>query len=206
MVLQCSQWLTVTRTISQVEIDERDRKDYFSPSTGLFADYCSSIISRYGLDQPGIIQHSEVADIHYDFHPELSPNNKIFTITTVPAEGADSEEVFHARAVVLAIGPGRTKIFPFQPATEEEKNGCCHSTEIRQFPSPNVQRKIKQRRETNVVVVGGGLSSAQIADMAIRKGISKVYLLMRSEFKGVCVFFFFFYNGLMALNLANDWQ
>lgn len=167
-----------------MEIDERDRKDYFSPSTGLFADYCSSIISRYGLNYPGIIQHREVADIYYDFHPDLSPDRKIFTVTTTPTEGSDSGKVFYARAVVLAIGPGLSKILPFQPVTEEEKSGCCHSTEIRQFPSPNVQRKIKQRRETNVVVVGGGLSSAQIADMAIRKGISKVYLLMRSEYKG----------------------
>lgn len=51
-----------------------------------------------------------------------------------------------------------------------------------------MQRKIRQRKETNVVVVGGGLSSAQIADMAIRKGITRVWLLMRSEFKGEFVF------------------
>lgn len=174
------------RTISQVEIDERDRKDYFSPSTGLFADYCSSIINRYGLSKPGVIQHREVADIHYDFHPGLSPDRKIFTVTTTPTDGTSSgeREVFHARAVVMAIGPGRSKILPFQPTTPEEKSGCCHSTEIREFPSPNVQRKIRQRKETNVVVVGGGLSSAQIADMAIRKGVSRVWLLMRSEFKG----------------------
>lgn len=43
---------------------------------------------------------------------------------------------------------------------------------------------IQQRRETNVVVVGGGLSSAQIVDMAVRKGVTKVWFLMRSEFKG----------------------
>lgn len=53
------------------------------------------------------------------------------------------------------------------------------------FPSLNVQRKIQQRRETNVVVVGGGLSSAQIVDMAIRKGVSRVWFLMRSDFKGM---------------------
>lgn len=96
--------------------------------------------------------------------------------------------MLHARAVVLAIGPGVTKILPFQPATPEEKSGCCHSSEIRDFPSPNVQRKIRQRKETNIVIVGGGLSSAQIADMAIKKGVTRVWLLMRSEFKGAyCV-------------------
>lgn len=180
--------MVIHRTISQVEIDERDRKDYFSPSTGLFAGYCESIISRYGLHHPGTILNREVADIHYDTHPDFSPpssggrgeekDTKIFTVTTTTGE------IFYSRAVVLAIGPGRNKILPFQPS-EEERQGCCHSTEIGVFPSPNVQRKIQQRRETNVVVVGGGLSSAQIVDMAIRKGVSRVWFLMRSDFKGM---------------------
>lgn len=171
----------LNRTISGVEIDERDRKDYFSPSTGLFEDYCSSIVSRYGLDHPGMILHREVADIKYDVHPDFpgvdsERDSKIFTVTTTTGD------TFYARAVVMAIGPGRTKILPFQPS-DEEKQGCCHSTEIREFPSPNVKRKIQQRRGTNVVVVGGGLSSAQIVDMAVRKGVSKVWFLMRSDFK-----------------------
>lgn len=60
--------------------------------------------------------------------------------------------------------------------------------EIRSFPSPHVQRKIQRRQETNVVVVGGGLSSAQIVDMAVRKGVRKVWFLMRSELKGMFSF------------------
>lgn len=57
--------------------------------------------------------------------------------------------------------------------------------DIKQFPSPRVQDKIQRRQETNVVVVGGGLSSAQIVDMAVRKGVTKVWFLMRSGLKGV---------------------
>ncbi|KAI9929103.1 hypothetical protein MW887_001507 [Aspergillus wentii] len=163
------------QTIGQ-EIDERDRKDYFSPSTDLFADYCASIISRYKLDRPGKVLQREVTDIVYDYHPDLSPSEKIFTVT------ASDGSRFYSRTTVLAIGPGTTKILPF-PLSEEEKNGGCHSSEIRSFPSMNVKRKIQQRQETNVMVVGGGLSSAQIVDMAIRKGVSKVWFLMRSDFK-----------------------
>ncbi|KAF7589455.1 hypothetical protein BBP40_004253 [Aspergillus hancockii] len=162
--------------IGENEIDERDRKDYFSPSTGLFEDYCSSIIARYGLDTPDMIRQCEVNDIQYDYHPELSPSDKIFTVT------ASDGRVFYSRTVVLAIGPGRTKVFPFK-LSGDEVNGACHSTEIRSFPSPNVKRKIQQRQETNLVVVGGGLSSAQIVDMALRKGVSKVWFLLRSDFK-----------------------
>ena len=163
--------------MGEVEIDERDRKDYFSPSTGLFADYCESIISRYGLDAPGTIQQREACDIKYDYHTDLSPSEKIFTVTNT--DGTQ----FYSRTVVLAIGPGRRKILPF-PLSAEETNGACHSTEIRSFPSPNVRQKIQQRRETNVVVVGGGLSSAQLVDMAVRKRVTKVWFLMRSDLKG----------------------
>ncbi|OOF99760.1 hypothetical protein ASPCADRAFT_138572 [Aspergillus carbonarius ITEM 5010] len=164
------------QAVGEVEIDERDRKDYFSPSTGLFADYCGSIVSRYGLDSPGMIRKCEVNDICYDYHPEWSPSDKIFTVTT--ADGTQ----FYSRVVVLAIGPGRTKILPFN-LSGDEAQGACHSTEIRTFPSPNVKAKIKQRQETNLVVVGGGLSSAQVVDMAIRRGVTKVWFLLRSDFK-----------------------
>lgn len=160
-----------------MEIDERDRKDYFSPSTGLFADYCASIIERYGLDAPGLILHKEVEGIRYGFHEEMSPGEKVFTVT------ASDGRRFYSRAVVLAIGPGKTKVYPFELSAEEQM-GACHSSEIQTFPSPNVKRKIQQGQETNVVVVGGGLSSAQIVDMAVRKGVTKVWFLMRSDLKG----------------------
>lgn len=169
-----------------MEIDERDRKDYFSPSTGLFADYCASITQRYGLNEPGMILKHEITDLTYDYLPEDrdSPvsNSKIFTLTT------SSGQKFYSRAAVLAIGAGGAginKIFPWKPQSKEEgAEGCCHSMEIKTFPSPNVRQKISARQHTNVVVVGGGLSSAQILDMAVRKGVTKVWFLMRSGFKG----------------------
>ncbi|EAW09646.1 FAD binding domain protein [Aspergillus clavatus NRRL 1] len=162
--------------MGETEIDERDRKDYFSPSTGLFADYCASIVERYGLNAPGMILQREVGDIQYDYDDEISPYEKIFTVT------ASDGSRFYSRAVVLAIGPGKTKMLPFE-LSADERMGACHSTEIRAFPSPNVKRKMQQREETNVVVVGGGLSSAQIVDMAVRKGVTKVWFIMRSDFK-----------------------
>jgi cation diffusion facilitator CzcD-associated flavoprotein CzcO len=164
------------------EIDERDRKDYFSPSTDLFTDYCASIIDRYGLDEPGQILQREATDLSYGYLSDNS-QSKMFTITT------STGEKFYSRAVVLAIGPGGagvSKIYPWKPSTEQEgAAACCHSMEIKQFPSSNVRSKIQRRQETNVVVVGGGLSSAQIVDMAVRKGVTKVWFLMRSGLKGM---------------------
>ncbi|PYI13810.1 hypothetical protein BO99DRAFT_396024 [Aspergillus violaceofuscus CBS 115571] len=162
---------------TEPEIDERDRKDYFSPSTGLFADYCASIVARYRLDRPGLIRQSEVTDIQYGHLPHSdSATSKVFTVTA--ADGTQH----YSRAVVLAIGPGPQKILPFA-LTPTEQQGACHSSDIRAFPSANVQAKIRQRQPTHVVVVGGGLTSAQVADMAVRRGVRKVWLLMRSDFK-----------------------
>ncbi|OQE28486.1 hypothetical protein PENSTE_c003G07708 [Penicillium steckii] len=167
------------------EIDERDRKDYYSPSTDLFSDYCNSIVDRYGLDEPGQILKQEVTGISYDYLPERGDvpvsNSKVFTVTS------STGQKFYSRAVVLAIGAGGaniSKIFPWKPTTEEEgASACCHSMEMKMFPSINVKNKIQSRRQTNVVVVGGGLSSAQLVDLAVRKGVTKVWLLMRSDFK-----------------------
>lgn len=158
----------------EVEIDERDRKDYFAPSSALFADYSASIVERYGLDLPGMVLKGDVCDIQYG---DAGNGVQVFSVRT-----ADGRE-FCARSVVLAIGPGKTKIYPF-PLSDEEKTASCHSSEIGCFPSPRVQRMIQQHRASNVVVVGGGLTSAQIVDLAVRRGVTRVWHLMRSDVKG----------------------
>lgn len=79
---------------------------------------------------------------------------------------------------------------------------ACHSMEIRSFPSENVRNKIKRREETNIVVVGGGLSSAQIVDMAIRKGVRRVLFLLRSELKGG--YLFYMSGGSICSRLTDD--
>ncbi|KAK2757878.1 hypothetical protein FQN54_004284 [Arachnomyces sp. PD_36] len=163
------------RTHQKIAIDERDRKDYFSPSTKLFADHCSCTASRYELDMPNQILQREVKDISYgSVGNELGPE-KAFTVQT-------DRGYFQSRAVVLAIGPGNTKNMPW-PISESESTGACHSLDIRTFPSPNVKQKINLRRETNVVVIGGGLSSAHIVDMAVKAGVSKVWYFTRGDLK-----------------------
>ncbi|OJJ51526.1 hypothetical protein ASPZODRAFT_409623 [Penicilliopsis zonata CBS 506.65] len=160
------------------DIDERDRKDYYSPSTSLFDAYCSSIVRRYSLDSPGQILHAEVSDITYSLHPELDEEKELFCIT------GSTGETFYARSVVLAVGAGTggAKIFPF-PLSEQERKAACHSLEITSFPPAGLRGKISRREETTILVVGGGLSSAQIVDMAIKKGVSRVHLLIRGDLK-----------------------
>ncbi|KAK2757189.1 hypothetical protein FQN53_008454 [Emmonsiellopsis sp. PD_33] len=159
----------------EIAIDERDRKDYFSPSTELFADYCRSTASRYGLDVPNQILEQEVKDIRYDYVPEYSSIERLFTVTT-------DKGCFYAKAVVLAIGPGNTRNMPWQ-LSEPESAGACHTLDIQRFPAPNLNTKIRLRQETNVVVVGGGLSSAHIIDMAVKAGVCKVWHFTRGDLK-----------------------
>ncbi|KAL2827071.1 hypothetical protein BDW59DRAFT_171597 [Aspergillus cavernicola] len=166
--------------IGDTEIDERDRKDYFSPGTGLFRDFCERVVARYGLSGEGLVQAGEVVDIVYDYFDDIDDEKKTFKVSMKDGD------VVYARAVVMAIGPGGRKIVPEPfsvPFSGNEAQGACHSSEIRGFPGMNVKKRIAERKETNVVVVGGGLSSAQIVDMAIRKGVKKVWFLMRSDFK-----------------------
>lgn len=118
--------------------------------------------------------HSDVRDIQFG---EIDDGTSLFTIRT------SRQETFHSRAVVLAVGPGHTKMMPWELSAEEEM-GACHSSEMgAKFPSLTLARKIENRQTTNLVVIGGGLTSAQIADLAIRRGITKVWLIMRGDLK-----------------------
>jgi hypothetical protein len=60
---------------------------------------------------------------------------------------------------------------------------ACHSMHVKGYPDNAVMKKVEAGLRTNLLVVGGGLTSAQLADLAIRKGVSKVWLLMRSRLR-----------------------
>lgn len=47
------------------DVDERDRKDYFTPSTNLFTSHCEEVIRRYGLG-PDMLRQERVMDISYN--------------------------------------------------------------------------------------------------------------------------------------------
>ncbi|KAK7526811.1 FAD binding domain-containing protein [Phyllosticta citriasiana] len=164
---------------AEVVIDERDRKDYYRPSRPLFTSHCECIVERYGL-RKGLVQQKRVEDIQYGIVREYSDIDKIFTVKT-------NKGVHFARTVVLAVGPGNSpKIpgpMPLGVEGQETPPQMCHSMQIQQFPDPVVMAKIKAKQESNILVVGGGLTSAQLADLAIRKGVSKVYHLMRGPVK-----------------------
>jgi hypothetical protein len=173
------------------DVDERDRKDYFTPSTKLFASHCQEVVRRYGLSQD-ILRQERVTDIEYDspcnmgdsFYDDLlaydasAGSEKIFRVTT-------DQGVHYANVVIMAIGPGNAPAIPSIPGIPSTypHDGYTHAMHIKQFPPPHVIEKIEAKKLTNLLIVGGGLTSVQLADLAIRRGVSRVWLLMRGPLK-----------------------
>lgn len=82
----------------------------------------------------------------------------------------------------MATGPGNKRNYPWKLSPQEEI-AATHIFDIKTLPSPTVEKKIRNFQDSNVLVVGGGLTSAQISDVLLRRGVSKVWLIMRSDLK-----------------------
>lgn len=173
------------------DVDERDRKDYFTPSTDLFTSHCEEVIRRYGLG-PDMIRQERVLDISFGAASSFGDiehdgvilddpsieDKKIFRVKT-------NQGIRYANIVILAVGPGNAPSIPAIPglSTPSPHEGYTHAMQVKQFPPPHVVAKIKVRRSTNMLIVGGGLTSVQLADLAIKRGVNKVHLLMRGPLK-----------------------
>ena len=165
-------------------LDERDRNDYFRPSQALFKTYCEDVVSRYQLRH--LVEQAEVASISYG--PPSTDGPGIFTLKT-------STGLKKARIVVLAIGAALKPTLPTDcPFCGLEQIGSVTHAFMRpnRSLSPSkisttlphhVQKKIGDGKHTNIIVVGGGLTSAQVTDTAISSGVSKVFHIMRGRMK-----------------------
>lgn len=205
-----------------VGINERDRQDYFTPSTKLFRDFIDEdVIKRHGLDadskwkpvQEGLVEASgqeseskavttvkgEVSSLCYgELHVEGWEILPGFCIET------SSGIKIGAKSCVIAVGPGGKPAVPevFNSSKPSKRNvnssstipsspgkgqGWCHASTLTSpdynFPSLQLQDQIKSGQSKTICVVGGGLTSAQICDLSLRKGFSKVILVMRDHMK-----------------------
>lgn len=134
------------------------------------------MVGRYGLGSE-IIRHESVESLDYGPVPALEGTDDLFTVRT-------NKGTYFARTVVLAVGAGNAPttppIFP-----QQGHDAACHALHLRpDKPMPaQLRTKIKARKPTHVAVIGGGLTSAQIADLAIRQGVEKVWLIMRGHMR-----------------------
>lgn len=166
-----------------IDINMRDWKDYYRPSTKLFHEFCHDIINKYQLKD--IVKKDRVVNIQYGYIEMLDTNQtgKGFLIET------ESGNRFGCKACITACGHEGKPAYPIAPFVEAPHYpyGSCHTSHIIKkqvcFPSPELIKKVKQGKQTKVVIVGGGLTSAQLADTAIKEGVGKVYLVLRSNLK-----------------------
>jgi len=165
---------TRKKVAHHLRVDGRDQIDYFTPSSSLFEDYCESIIDRYNLR--GVVQSRRVLDIGYDQQP-ANLEHGLFTIQT------DVDEVF-SRCVIIATGAGGPPKVPcpLQATTPLDSGSFIHCFQPEGTALPrHIKQKVACRKPTNVLIVGGGLTSAQLVDLFIaRHNVSRVHLLIRS--------------------------
>lgn len=116
---------------------------------------------------------------------EIPDADNVFKVIT-------DKSIRYARTVILAVGPANKAVLPHirslsYPGQSEGMimPQACHSINIQRnhFPDPIVQRRIRNRRTTNMLIVGGGLTSFQLADLAIRSGVTRVWQIMRGMLK-----------------------
>ncbi|CAG8980380.1 hypothetical protein HYALB_00003944 [Hymenoscyphus albidus] len=158
-------------------LDERDRKDMFRPSQALFKEHCWDVARHYGLED--VVEKSRVTSVSYESGSTGEPG--IFTVET-------STGVKKARVVVFATGPSAPPVLPPSCSFCHERNeGVSHAFEPTALPDcvlpVPILDKIKAGEEITVGVVGGGLTSAQISDAAIKRGVTKVHHIMRGPMK-----------------------
>ncbi|OAG41534.1 hypothetical protein AYO21_04236 [Fonsecaea monophora] len=165
------------RIAQHLRIDDRDRIDYFTPSAALFNDFCGDIVDRYRLRN--LVVRAKVENIEYGDLGGLT-NAEGFTLTT------DQGAIF-SRIVVVAVGPGSKPCIPLDSNLQlsADVGSVCHCFDPASghYLPEHLLQKIEQGLPTSVVVVGGGLTSAQIADLIICCGVTKVWLLLRGDYK-----------------------
>jgi len=191
----------------------RDVSDYYAPSTSLFADFVrEDVVDRFSLKD--IVRHGTVSSVRWRTPAAFGGPTPPPGVLTPPASrAADDDEstdfdephfvietvdgrMFYSRAVVMAIGPGgipNVPAFLREPSqrTVVDGPGWCHTAAFLRpgfsFP-PKHETALHERLMDGtgtVVVVGGGLTSAQVADLAIKKGL-RVILICRSHLKSEC--------------------
>lgn len=160
-----------------IDINMRDWKDYYRPSTPLFHDYCHDIITRYNLHN--VVQKETVLDIKYTdiVVTGTKESGKGFVIKT-------NKATYGCKICILATGHKGKTNYPIKPFSDHhDLTRACHTSHIFQnqvkFPPP----VLTERKSSSLVIVGGGLTAAQLAHVAITLGVSKVYMLLRGPLK-----------------------
>lgn len=165
-----------------IDINMRDYRDYYRPSTKFFHDFCNDIVERYNLGSR--IRKDKVVSLSYGDIEIMEENRFVTGFIVKTASG----QTYGCQNCVVASGHDGHINYPLpgikdvNPSLEQ----ACHTTHLFtrkvSFPPPVITNKLAQKESTSIVIVGGGLTSAQLAHISCNLGI-KVTLLLRSFIK-----------------------
>lgn len=177
------------------ELTENDRDQFYCPSTGLFSDFCESLVDRYFIHD--IITQGWVTDIIPQgniFKIVYKVSTKtIFGPSDCCAQGHTIVEnnlvkVVYARRVVCALGNSNNPVFPNfigKLAVDSfPSNRIVHSIELSNKTKLPVPPELKPARDyCSLLVIGGGLTTAQLVDLAVQHGFKRIVMASRSKLK-----------------------
>ena len=161
--------------------NNRDREQFYTPSRELFDDFCQSLVDRYDLH--GMIKQGTVT--------KLSKQEGVFAVEL-------GEEVVFAKRVVCALGNTNVKNIPEWAVGYPD---ISHAIDFIDRPISipvSVQTKLNQQTPSDppptsgksplkkpanarLLVVGGGLTSAQLVQQALDRGFKDVTLITRGK-------------------------
>ncbi|CAH7681885.1 hypothetical protein PPACK8108_LOCUS14552 [Phakopsora pachyrhizi] len=180
-----------TRSLLGHPINERERSSYARPTSKVFKEFCESeLVERYNLNS--VLHKEEVVELNYGIlHIKTEGHGRGFSVT------CKGGKKYGAKYVLMAIGGQEIPRIPdflkdFTEASVDKSDrkthqgpGWCHSRCFSYGGTEEFKRAVKISSTTgsSVVVIGGGLTSAQISDLAIRSGARKVILICRGYLK-----------------------
>jgi cation diffusion facilitator CzcD-associated flavoprotein CzcO len=156
-----------------LRVDGRDRIDYFTPSTQLFHDYCLSVVERYGLRN--MVRKASVTSIDYAEDTQTAEYGRgLCTVQT-------DQGTIHARIVVVATGPTAKPCLPTDHNLQLTATSRHHASHVF-APASNFPPL--ETRDKCFAIVGGGLTSAQVAtSLLVSGGAAHVDLILRGAYK-----------------------
>ncbi|KAJ3090323.1 hypothetical protein HDU96_003447, partial [Phlyctochytrium bullatum] len=161
----------------------------------LFRAFCASLVDRYFLHD--LVERGHVTSIE---PLRAGSDDPLFAVSF----WHDGREVtVHARHVVAAVGNTNIPAVPAWVAgavegEDEAKGRIVHAAELMAKGAVAVPRVLEERMgsgraPTRLLVVGGGLTSAQLTDLGVRRGFDEVVLISRSKLR------------TMPFDLSLDW-
>jgi hypothetical protein len=179
-----------TKSLSKNNFYKSDRDDFYTPSALLFDNFCEDMVSRYEVDH--LVSSASVTGIDV---VNGSGGIQLFSISCKNGEGESSDKtitpsercgkprIIRAKRVVLATGNSTCIRVPEWALKPRATRPLCiqHASEV-SWDANSMKRCVFTFNSSlgipvagsRLLVIGGGLTSAQLVKLAIKYGFEKV--------------------------------